>query len=66
MDNLAVVRKKLRAARFWAHVTLLHYDRNCWHKTGRLKELSFAKIPSGLNPFAISAISKPGNKNPTR
>ena len=26
--------------------------------------LSFAKIPHGLNPFAISAIARPGNKNP--
>lgn len=26
--------------------------------------LSFAKIPPGLNPFAVSAIRKPGNKNP--
>ena len=29
------------------------------------KSLLFAKIPAGLNPFAISAIPKPGNKNPT-
>jgi hypothetical protein len=32
--------------------------------TTGLGPLSFAKIPPGLNPFAISAIPKPGNKNP--
>ncbi|HVH73100.1 MAG TPA: transposase family protein [Candidatus Dormibacteraeota bacterium] len=28
---------------------------------GRVATLSFAKIPPGLNSFAISAIPKPGN-----